>query len=97
MTCVPYLAPLLKGYVRDFRSTSDRRYYYDSNGRGYIMENFSKTQNSHLRSNVSAPSQPKRTPSEELILASREPSHGGIEMTVEYRVEEESRRGSSRG
>ncbi|KAJ5260521.1 hypothetical protein N7478_012126 [Penicillium angulare] len=97
MTCVPYLAPLLKSFVRDFRSTSGRRYYYDSNGRSYIMENWSKNQRSHLQSNVSGPAHPKRTPSEELILASREPSHGGIEMTVEYRVENESMRGSSRG
>lgn len=79
---MPYLAPLLKGYVRDFRSNSGRK-YYDSNGRSYAMETWSKDARSQLQSHASAP---KRTPSEELILATREPSHGGIEMTVEYRV-----------
>lgn len=82
VTCVPYLAPLLKGYVRDFRSNSGRK-YYDSHGRSYAMETWSKDARSQLQSHASAP---KRTPSEELILSTREPSHGGIEMTVEYRV-----------
>ncbi|KAJ5212719.1 uncharacterized protein N7498_004365 [Penicillium cinerascens] len=97
VTCVPYLAPLLKGYVRDFGSTSGRK-YYDSRGRNYAMENWSKEQRSHLQSSASGPLPPKRSPSEELILASREPSHGGIEMTVEYRVslEGSGRRGSTR-
>ncbi|CAI7635383.1 unnamed protein product [Penicillium pancosmium] len=82
VTCVPYLAPLLKGYVRDFRSNSGRK-YYNSNGRSYAMETWTKDGRSQLQSHASAP---KRTPSEELILSSHEPSHGGIEMTVEYRV-----------
>ncbi|KAJ5587985.1 uncharacterized protein N7459_003750 [Penicillium hispanicum] len=94
VTCIPYLAPLLKGFVRDFRSTSGRK-YYDSRGRSYAMEAWSKDQRSRLHSNASGPSQPKRTPSEELILASRQPSHGGIEMTVEYRVSLEN--GSTEG
>ncbi|KAJ5689815.1 hypothetical protein N7462_004207 [Penicillium macrosclerotiorum] len=97
-TCVPYLAPLLKGYVRDFRSSSGRKYGYgyDSHGRAYAMETWSKDGRSHLQSNASGPQppKPKRTPSEELILASSEPSHGGIEMTVEYRVSLET--GSTR-
>lgn len=82
VTCVPYLAPLLKGYVRDFRSNSGRK-YYNSNGRSYAMETWTKDGRSQLQSHASAP---KRTPSEELILSSHEPPHGGIEMTVEYRV-----------
>ncbi|KAJ5131699.1 hypothetical protein N7448_005857 [Penicillium atrosanguineum] len=96
VTCVPYLAPLLKGYVRDFGSTSGRK-YYDSRGRSYVMENWSK-ERSHLQSNASGPQPLKRSPSEELILATREPSQGRIEMTVEYRVSLEgpSRRGSTR-
>ncbi|KAJ5162504.1 hypothetical protein N7492_007896 [Penicillium capsulatum] len=84
VTCAPYLAPLLRGFVRDFRSTSGRK-YYDSHGRSYAMEAWSRNQRSQLQSHASAPP-PKRTPSEELILASREPSHGGIDVTVEYRV-----------
>lgn len=92
VTCVPYLAPLLKAFVRDFRSTSGRK-YYDSQGRSYAMENW-KDQRSHLQSHASGPAHPKRSPSEELILASREPY--GIEMTVEYRVSLGSR-GGSRG
>lgn len=55
------------------------------------MENWSKDRSSHIQSNASAPRQPKRTPSEELILASQEPEHGGIEKTVEYRVSLEGR------
>jgi hypothetical protein len=50
------------------------------------METWSKDQRSHLQSNASGPPVPRRSPSEELILSSREPSHGGIEMTVEYSV-----------
>ncbi|GLI77980.1 hypothetical protein PoHVEF18_006277 [Penicillium ochrochloron] len=85
VTCVPYLAPLLRGFVRDFRTTSGRK-YYDTQGRSYAMENWSKDPRSHLQSNASGPPVPRRSPSEELILSSREPSHGGIEMTVEYSV-----------
>lgn len=81
--------------MRDFRSTSGRKYgYYDSQGRSYAMDAWSKNQRSHLQSNASGTKNAKRTPSEELILASREPSHGGIEMTVEYRVSTEN--GSTR-
>ncbi|KAJ5356382.1 hypothetical protein N7517_010991 [Penicillium concentricum] len=93
VTCIPYLAPLLKGFVRGFGSTGgkSRKYYYGSQGRSYAMENWSKDQHSHLQSSASGPAQPKRTPSEELILDSREPVHGGIEMTIEYRVSLEGR------
>ncbi|KAJ5468798.1 hypothetical protein N7475_006550 [Penicillium sp. IBT 31633x] len=88
VTCVPYLAPLLKGFVRGLGSTRDEpaRYYYDSRGRSYAMENWSKDQDSHMQSSASGPAKLKRTASEELILPSPEPNHGGIEMTVEYRV-----------
>ncbi|KAJ5609866.1 hypothetical protein N7528_009132 [Penicillium herquei] len=92
VTCIPYLAPLFKRFVRDFRSTSGRK-YYDESGRGYMLKNkWSKDQRSQLQSNVSGPSHCKQTPSEELILSSREPCHGGIEMTVEYRVSLDSSR-----
>lgn len=50
------------------------------------MENWSKDQDSHMQSSASGPAKLKRTASEELILPSPEPNHGGIEMTVEYRV-----------
>ncbi|KAJ6035773.1 hypothetical protein N7540_000052 [Penicillium herquei] len=92
VTCIPYLAPLFKRFVRDFRSTSGRK-YYDESGRGYVLKNnWSKDQPSQLQSNASGPSQFKQTPSEELILSSRELCHGGIEMTVEYRVSLDSSR-----
>ncbi|KAJ5909206.1 hypothetical protein N7495_001888 [Penicillium taxi] len=80
-TCVPYLAPLFKGYVRDFRSTSRK---YDSRGRSYGIENWSRENKSHSQSHASGPSHLRRTPSEELILSSR--TCGGIEMTVEYSI-----------
>ncbi|KAJ5817877.1 hypothetical protein N7447_007885 [Penicillium robsamsonii] len=93
VTCIPYLAPLLKGFVRGLGSTGgkSKKYYYGSQGRSYGMENWSKDQHSHLQSSASGPSQPKRTPSEELILDSQEPAHGCIEMTIEYRVSLEDR------
>ncbi|KAJ5049542.1 hypothetical protein EN45_069190 [Penicillium chrysogenum] len=91
VTCIPYLAPLFKGFVRGLGSTSDRKnYYYDSQGRSYMMDTWSKDR-SHMQSTASARTQPKRTPSEELILSSREPEHGGIEKTIEYRVSSEGR------
>ncbi|CAG8128001.1 unnamed protein product [Penicillium salamii] len=93
VTCAPYLAPLLKGWVRGLNSSSGKtkKYYIDSQGRSYALENWTKDQRSHLQSTASGPVQPRRTPSEELILASQEPDHGGIEMTVEYSVSLEGR------
>ncbi|KAJ5489541.1 hypothetical protein N7539_004431, partial [Penicillium diatomitis] len=85
VTCIPYLTPLLRGFVRDFRSTSNKK-YYNSHGRTYAMETWSKDQRSQLQSSASGPAAPRRSPSEELILSSKEPVHGGIEMTVEYSV-----------
>ncbi|BAE63491.1 unnamed protein product [Aspergillus oryzae RIB40] len=85
ITCIPYLAPLLKGLVRDFRSNSKA---YESQGH-YVLESW-KDPRSQLRSTASAPVHPRRTPSEELIMDSLGPSHGGIEMTVEVRVSLES-------
>ncbi|KAJ5248618.1 hypothetical protein N7468_000069 [Penicillium chermesinum] len=98
VTCVPYLAPLLKGVVRDFRSTTGRK-YYDSRKENYNMDAWSNEQRSQLQSNVSGPSYSymKRTASEELILANPEPAHGGIEMTVEYQVSLERRPASGIG
>jgi hypothetical protein len=86
------LAPLLKGVVRDFRSNSSKTKgnYYDSRGRSYAMENWSKDGRSQLQSHVSGPA-PKRTPSEELILSSQDRDLGGIEMTVEYSVSMENK------
>lgn len=93
VTCIPYLAPLLKGLVQGIVSTGDKskQCYNDSQGRSYLMDNWSKDQNSHMRSTASGQRQPKRTPSEELISATKEPEHGGIEKTVEYRVSLEGR------
>ncbi|QQK44270.1 Integral membrane protein [Penicillium digitatum] len=93
VTCIPYLAPLLKGFVRGIASNSDKsnQFYYDSQGRSYLMDSWSKDLQSHIQSTVSGLRQPKRTPSEELILATQEPGHGGIEKTVEYRVSSEGR------
>ncbi|KAJ5952342.1 uncharacterized protein N7479_010755 [Penicillium vulpinum] len=91
VTCIPYLAPLLTGFVRGLGSTGEksRKYYYDSGGRSYAMENWSKDQHSQLQSTASGPKHPRQTPSDELILASQEPEHGCIEMTIEYRVSSE--------
>ncbi|KAJ5178004.1 uncharacterized protein N7500_000703 [Penicillium coprophilum] len=89
VTCIPYLAPLLKGFVHGLGSTGKSKKYYDSRGRSYAMENWSKD-SSHLQSG-SRVIKPKRTPSEELILSSPEPEHGCIEMTIEYRVSLEGR------
>ncbi|RAL06914.1 uncharacterized protein BO97DRAFT_409361 [Aspergillus homomorphus CBS 101889] len=84
VTCIPFLAPLLKGAVRDFRSHSDRKHY---DGRSYALQSWSKDQRSQLRSTTSAaPPRTRRTPSEELILESGGPEEGGIHMTVELRV-----------
>ncbi|KGO63864.1 hypothetical protein PITC_054900 [Penicillium italicum] len=93
VTCIPYLAPLLKGFVRGIASSGDKskQFYYDSQGRSYMMDNWSKDPQSRLQSSASGHRQPKRTPSEELILATREPDHGGIEKTVEYRVSSSGR------
>ncbi|GLA80669.1 hypothetical protein AtubIFM56815_001497 [Aspergillus tubingensis] len=88
VTCVPFLAPLLKGAVRDFRSYSGRK-GYDS--RSYALQTWSKDPRSQLRSTTSAAPQPKRTPSEELILESGGIDEGGIHMTVELRVSLEKR------
>ncbi|GJP98480.1 integral membrane protein [Aspergillus niger] len=88
VTCVPFLAPLLKGAVRDFRSYSGRK-GYDS--RSYALQTWSKDPRSQLRSTTSAAPQPKRTPSEELILESGGVDEGGIHMTVELRVSLEKR------
>ncbi|KJK67854.1 hypothetical protein P875_00108898 [Aspergillus parasiticus SU-1] len=81
ISCIPYLAPLLKGLVQDFRSNSKA---YESQGH-YVLESW-KDPRSQLRSTASAPAHLRRTPSEELIMDSLGPSHGGIEMTVEVRV-----------
>ncbi|GKZ23612.1 hypothetical protein AbraCBS73388_010179 [Aspergillus brasiliensis] len=88
VTCVPFLAPLLKGAVRDFRSYSGRK-GYDS--RSYALQTWSKDPRSQLRSTTSAAPPPKRTPSEELILESGGADEGGIHMTVELHVSLEKR------
>ncbi|KAI9039145.1 uncharacterized protein KD926_009894 [Aspergillus affinis] len=102
ITCLPFLGPLLKGFVSDFqsRSASKGKYRTDSH---YVLQSYSKDDRLHGTnvSNVSqiASSKPKRTPSEELILDNGSDSettgnNGAIKMTVEYRVSidrEESR------
>lgn len=55
------------------------------------MQTWSKDPRSQLRSTTSAAPQPKRTPSEELILESGGIDEGGIHMTVELRVSLEKR------
>ncbi|KAF7585454.1 hypothetical protein BBP40_010887 [Aspergillus hancockii] len=72
ITCVPCLAPLLKGRVRDFRSNSAP---YMSPGH-YALES-GKDPRSQLRSIASAPAPPRRTPSEELSWDSWSPRPGG--------------------
>ncbi|RAL00803.1 uncharacterized protein BO80DRAFT_464905 [Aspergillus ibericus CBS 121593] len=89
VTCVPFLAPLLKGAVRDFRSYSGRKGGYD--GRTYALQSWSRDPRSQLKSTTSAAPQPRRTPSEELILDSGDSGEGGIHMTVELRVSTEKR------
>ncbi|KAJ5782866.1 hypothetical protein N7457_004640 [Penicillium paradoxum] len=90
ITCAPYLAPLLKRFVRGLGSTNDKKtrymYYYGSRARAYGMDNLSKDPHCHLQVTASGPAMPRRTGSEERILARPEPDHGGIEMTVEYSV-----------
>ncbi|RAH68878.1 uncharacterized protein BO66DRAFT_392916 [Aspergillus aculeatinus CBS 121060] len=83
VTCIPFLAPLLKGAVRDFRSHSDQKRY---DGQSYALQSWSKHPRSQLQSTTSAAPRPRRTPSEELILESGGPEEGGIQMTVELRV-----------
>lgn len=85
---MPFLAPLLKGAVRDFRSYSGRKGY---DGRTYALQSWSRDPRSQLKSTTSAAPPPKRTPSEELILDSGDPEEGGIHMTVELRVSTEKR------
>lgn len=92
VTCVPYLAPLLRGMARDFRSTVDRK--SDSQCRNYTLDTWSKNDHSHVQSHASGPPYPphlNRKSSEELILRHPELAHGGIELTVEYQVSLESR------
>ncbi|RAH51296.1 uncharacterized protein BO95DRAFT_350980 [Aspergillus brunneoviolaceus CBS 621.78] len=83
VTCIPFLAPLLKGAVRDFRSHSDQKRY---DGQSYALQSWSKHPRSQLQSTTSAAPRPRRTPSEELILESGGLEEGGIHMTVELRV-----------
>ncbi|PYI24522.1 integral membrane protein [Aspergillus violaceofuscus CBS 115571] len=83
VTCIPFLAPLLKGAVRDFRSHSDQKRF---DRQSYALQSWSKHQCSQLQSTTSAAPRPRRTPSEELILESGGLEEGGIHMTVELRV-----------
>ncbi|KAE8153037.1 integral membrane protein [Aspergillus avenaceus] len=88
VTCMPFLGPLLKGYVRDFRSRSGSKGKYPT-GSHYALQSYSKDtrQQSTVTSGNFTP-RPKRTPSEELILdsGSDTTTNGAIKMTVEYRV-----------
>ncbi|THC98028.1 hypothetical protein EYZ11_002454 [Aspergillus tanneri] len=94
VTCLPFLAPLLKGYFSDFqsRSATKNKYRTDSH---YVLQSYSRDDrlNGTVASNVShiASSKPKRTPSEELILDGSDSenganANGAIKMTVEYHV-----------
>ncbi|KAF7596976.1 hypothetical protein BBP40_011342 [Aspergillus hancockii] len=91
VTCMPFLGPLLKGYVRDFRSRSGSRGKYLPESH-YALQSYSKDdrQRSMTASHgLSGTAKPKRTPSEELILdgsGSEATANGAIKMTVEYRV-----------
>ncbi|PLB52388.1 integral membrane protein [Aspergillus steynii IBT 23096] len=94
ITCLPFLGPLLKGFVSDFRSRSASKGKYRTDSH-YVLQSYSKDDRLHGTnvSNVSQiASKPKRTPSEELILDNGSESdgatnRGAIKMTVEYHVE----------
>lgn len=94
ITCLPFLGPLLKGVVSDFRSRSASKGKYRTDSH-YALQSYSRDDRFHGTnvSNVSqiASSKPKRTPSEELILDNGSESEGttnrgAIKMTVEYHV-----------
>lgn len=94
---MPFLGPLLKGFVSDFRSHSAPRGKYRTDSH-YALQSYSKDDRLH-GTNVSgalqiASSRTKQTPSEELILddgsEDRATNSGAIKMTVEYHVSVES-------
>ncbi|KAJ5809087.1 uncharacterized protein N7503_001305 [Penicillium pulvis] len=76
VTCVPYLTPLLKGFVKDFRLMGRNEYH--SHGRSYTMGDFD--QRYDRRSDVSNGSGPNG----EIVLG--EQVHEGAEKTLAYRV-----------
>ncbi|KAF7117639.1 hypothetical protein CNMCM5793_006762 [Aspergillus hiratsukae] len=92
VTSLPFLTPLLKMFIRDFRSRSGSQLRKNT---GYTLQSFSKNQRSQLKSEHSKEPAPfKRTPSEELILDSADPTHQAnaeIHVTVEYRVSLENK------
>ncbi|KAF7156379.1 hypothetical protein CNMCM6106_009646 [Aspergillus hiratsukae] len=92
VTSLPFLTPLLKMFIRDFRSRSGSQLRKNT---GYTLQSFSKNQRSQLKSEHSKEPAPfKRTPSEELILDSADPTNQAnaeIHVTVEYRVSLENK------
>ncbi|RHZ56290.1 uncharacterized protein CDV56_107890 [Aspergillus thermomutatus] len=92
VTSLPFLTPLLKMFIRDFRSRSGSELRKNT---GYTLQSFSKQQRSQLKSDLSKePAPVKRTPSEELILDSDDSTHRAnaeIHVTVEYRVSLENK------
>ncbi|EAW08964.1 uncharacterized protein ACLA_099080 [Aspergillus clavatus NRRL 1] len=86
VTSLPFLTPLLKVFIRDFRSRSGSEYRKNI----YTLQSFSKGQRSQAKSEYSKePMVVKRTPSEELILDSDDLGQrrdAEIHITVEYRV-----------
>ncbi|GIK06140.1 hypothetical protein Aspvir_001783 [Aspergillus viridinutans] len=92
VTCLPFLTPLLKTFIRDFRSRSASEFRKNT---GYSLQSYSKNQHSQLKSEHSKePSTVQRTPSEELILDDSDDSiargNAEIHVTVEYRVSHET-------
>lgn len=85
VTSLPFLTPLLKMLIHDFRSRSGSELRKNT---GYTLQSFSRNQRSQVRSEQ--PKEPgalaKRTPSEELILNSDDRTNAEIHVTVEYRV-----------
>ncbi|KAF7166979.1 hypothetical protein CNMCM5623_000467 [Aspergillus felis] len=87
VTSLPFLTPLLKMFVRDFRSRSASELRKNT---GYSLQSYSKNRHSQLKSEHSKEPPPvQRTPSEELILDTDDSiarANAEIHVTVEYRV-----------
>ncbi|GFF24777.1 LOW QUALITY PROTEIN: hypothetical protein IFM46972_01175 [Aspergillus udagawae] len=91
VTSLPFLTPVLKMFVRDFRSRSASEFRKNT---GYSLQSYSKNRHSQLKSEHSKEPVPvQRTPSEELILDTDDSiarANAEIHVTVEYRVSHEN-------
>ncbi|GIJ90285.1 hypothetical protein Asppvi_009239 [Aspergillus pseudoviridinutans] len=91
VTSLPFLTPLLKMFVRDFRSRSASELRKNT---GYSLQSYSRNRHSQLKSeHAKEPAPVQRTPSEELILDTDDSiarANAEIHVTVEYRVSHEN-------